>query len=118
VSHDTCKAALDLVAHVQESVESVFQRPEPPESLSAEAKENWPDVVSCFRPNWFLGSEAVLVAYVQTIAIERQVASMLGQAEVGSKPWRQLIQLYLGVCVTLISTATKLRITPRSTRDS
>jgi hypothetical protein len=92
--------------------------PEPPPSLSPEAAAAWRDVVSSFRPSWFQGSEAVLASYSQVIALERQLAGMLPHAGVGSREWRRLIKLYLGVCGSLVSTATKLRITPQSTRTA
>ena len=44
-------------------------RPEPPPELP---QQTWRDVVSGFRSDWFQGSEAVLAAYCQTVAVERQ----------------------------------------------
>ena len=100
---------------------SVYQLPdalpEPPASLSKEAKQEWRAVVSRFRPTWFLGSESILAMFCETVAIERRTAAMLGQAKVGSLEWRRLIRAYLGICASMISSATRLRITPQSTRS-
>jgi phage terminase small subunit len=91
-------------------------RPEPPATLSAEAKQTWRDVTGAFRSDWFSGNEAVLVAYCETAALERNLAGMLAQIETGSRQWRQMIRLYLETVSALISVATKLRLTPQSSR--
>lgn len=97
----------------------VFEPPlEPPEQLPEDAKEVWRGIVSGFRDGWSQGAEDVLKAYCQTCAIERQIAGMLSHCETGGPQRRQLIRLYFGVVASLISTATKLRLTPQSSRNS
>ena len=93
-------------------------RPEPPDELPELAQQTWRDVVSGFRGDWFQGSEAILTAYCQTVVVERQIAAMLSQCGTEDTRYPELVRLYTSVVGTLISVATKLRLTPQSSRDS
>ena len=93
-------------------------RPQSPDELPELAKQTWRDVVSGFRSDWFQGSEAVLAAYCQTVAIERQIAAQLSKCSINDKSWPKLIRLYTSTVGTLINTATKLRLPPSTSRDS
>jgi hypothetical protein len=102
------------------SVRPVFElpRPKPPEQLPEEGKEIWRGIVAGFRSDWFQGCEAVLECYCETVVLKRQIASMVSQCSIDDPRYGELVRLYLGVVSSIISAATKLRITPQSTRDS
>jgi hypothetical protein len=102
------------------SVVPVYERPrpEPPEQLADEGKEVWRAIVAGFRSDWFQGSEHILKCYCQEVVIERQVAGMLCQCGIASAHYGELVRLYALVVGSLVSVATKLRLTPQSLRDS
>ena len=102
------------------SVVPVYERPrpEPPEQLPEEGEEVWRGIVAGFRADWFQGSEHILKCYCQTVVIERQVAGMLDKCSIRSARYGELIRLYALVVGSMVSVATKLRLTPQSSRDS
>jgi hypothetical protein len=101
------------------SVVPVYEppRPEPPERLPDDAKQVWRDIVRAFRPTWFQGAETLLECYCQTVIHERHLAGMLDRYRRSAR-YNDLIRLYVLVVGCLASTATRLRMTPQSSRDS
>src|SRR5262249_13583658 len=81
-------------------------------------KQIWREVTAALKPTWFQGSEAVLACYCQTVLTQRQLAGLLGACDVRDERWAELIRLHVAVVGSLISVATKLRLTPQSSRDS
>jgi hypothetical protein len=58
---------------------------------------------------------ATLAAYCETVVPEQNLAGLLPRGQVGSRQWRQTIQLFLAACSTIVSVGTKLHLTPQST---
>jgi phage terminase small subunit len=102
------------------SVVPVYERPrpEPPEQLPEEAKEVWRGIVAGFRSDWFQGAEHLLKCYCEQVVIERQIADTLHKFSIHSPRYGELVRLYALVVGSLVSVATKLRLTPQSSRDS
>jgi phage terminase small subunit len=102
------------------SVVPVYERPPPaaPEQLPEEAKQVWRGIVAGFRSDWFQGAEHLLKCYCEQVVIERQIAAMLHTFSIHSPRYGELVRLYALVVGSLVSVATKLRLTPQSSRDS
>jgi hypothetical protein len=88
-----------------------------PESLSEPERAIWRNIVSKVRPGWFYSSEALLRAYVGTVAQLETLARRLAQEEPCSARYFKILRLQLSVTKVAASLATKLRLTPRSTFD-
>lgn len=98
---------------------SAVRRPEPPDDLSPEEAEIWRATVGGMLADWF-GAEVhpVLRCYC-TLAVQ---ADNLGRAlratAVGDKKFGRLASLHARTARTMVSLATKLRLTPTSNRQS
>jgi hypothetical protein len=93
-------------------------RPEPPEKMIEAEKVIWRETTAALRPDWFQGSECVLGAYVGAVQMERDIAAELAKYTPNSDPYVDLVRLRCLAISTMASLATKLRLTPQSTRDS
>ena len=95
-----------------------IQRPNPPESMSEAGKKLWRDTVNALRADWFQGAEPVLEVYVATIELSRWLWEMIGVADRESDEFAELIRLHCQVSALIGNLATKLRLTPQSSRDA
>jgi hypothetical protein len=95
------------------------QRPEPPAEFDAEEAEIWRLTVSGMKPNWF-GPEVqpLLRCYCTQAATAEFLARALRTTDMGDKSYGRLLALHRGATKTMMSLATKLRITPQSNRAS
>ena len=102
------------------SVVSVGERPraEPPEKMIEAEKAVWRETTAALRPDWFQGAECVLGAYVGTVVMEREIAAELRKYTPDNDRYFDLVRLRCLVASTMASLATKLRLTPQSSRDS
>ena len=102
------------------SVVPVFEqpRPEPPGQLPEEGKEVWRGIVAGFRADWFQGSEHLLKCYCQKSSWSGRLPACSTQCSIRSDRYGELVRLYALVVGSLVSVATKLRLTPQSSRDS
>jgi len=92
-------------------------RCDPSEHLSETEKSVWRGMVKKVRPRWFYSSEALLRAYVGTIAQLETLARGLAEEEPCSRRYFQILRLQPSVTKTAAMLATSLRLTPRSTVD-
>jgi phage terminase small subunit len=98
---------------------SAVQRPEPPEELSAEEAEVWRLTVEGMRADWF-GPEVrpLLRAYCTQTALALFLAQELRALAVGDKSFGRLAGMHARATKTMAMLATKMRLTPRSNRES
>jgi hypothetical protein len=92
--------------------------PPPPEKLSEPEKALWRETTAALRPNWFQGCEPVLEAYVGSVMMGREISDTLATCSPSSDKFADLVRLRCNVSATIASLATKLRLTPQSSRDS
>jgi hypothetical protein len=81
-------------------------------------KTVWRETTAALRPDWFQGAECLLGAYVGTVVTERNIAAELRKYTPDSDRYVDLVRLHCLVASTMASLATKLRLTPQSSRDS
>jgi hypothetical protein len=93
-------------------------RPEPPEDLIEAGKVIWREITAALRADWFQGAECLLGAYVGTVITERDIAAELRKYTPDSDRYFDLVRLHCLVASTMAALATKLRLTPQSSRDS
>jgi len=77
----------------------------------------WRDIASKVRLGWFYSSEALLRAYVSTIAQLETLGRWLHEEEPRSECYCKLLRIQLSVTKTAAMLATRLRLTPRSPYD-
>jgi hypothetical protein len=97
---------------------NAIQRPNPPESMSESGKKLWRDAVNALRADWFQGAEPVLEVYVQTIELSRWLWEMITVADREGDEFAELVKLHCHVSALIANLATKLRLTPQSSRDA
>ena len=95
-----------------------IQRPKPPESMSEAGKKLWRDTVNALRADWFQGAEPVLEVYVETIELSRWLWEMITVADREGDEFAELVKLHCQVSALIGNLATKLRLTPQSSRDA
>jgi hypothetical protein len=93
-------------------------RPEPPAKMIEAEKLVWQQTTAALRPDWFQGAECVLGAYVGAVVMERDIAAELRKYTPDNDRYFDLVRLRCLVTSTMASLATKLRLTPQSSRDS
>jgi phage terminase small subunit len=95
-----------------------MSRPEPPPRLTEEQAKSWREIVERMPPNWFLPEALpVLEAYCVQITRQREVTAELNATKAkgfSNHRFKLLREENVGV-KTLLSLATKLRLTPQST---
>lgn len=97
-------------------------RPKPPALLSAEQVDIWNTVVDSLPADWFRPeSIEVLVQYCRHAVAARRVAELIKQAETETgfdvQEYDRLLKMQEREGRALSSLATRLRITPQSTRS-
>ena len=95
-----------------------IQRPKPPGFMSDAGKKLWRDTVNALRADWFQGAEPVMEVYVETIELSRWLWEMIATADRESDEFVELVKLHCQVSAQIGNLATKLRLTPQSSRDS
>jgi hypothetical protein len=96
------------------------QRPEPPADLSAAEREVWQLTVRGMRGDWF-GPEVqpILRCYCTQVVTADVLAEALRTTDIADiRSYARLLALHRGATKTMVSLATKLRITPQSNRAS
>jgi hypothetical protein len=81
-------------------------------------KAVWRETTAALRPDWFQGAECLLGAYVGTVVVERDIGAKLAKYTPDSDRYFDLVRLRCLVASAMASLATKLQLTPQSTRDS
>ena len=102
------------------SVVPVFEhrRPAPPDRLPEEGKRLWRETTAALRADWFQGCETLLEAYVQAALQTRELGDLLRKFSPRGTVYPDVLRLYCLAANTLAGLATKLRLTPQSSRDS
>jgi len=95
------------------------QRPNPPEDLGAEEAEVWRATVDGMRADWF-GAELhpILRSYCALVVQAESLRRALRGTDVRDKNFGRLADLHARTARTVLSLATKLRLTPASNRQS
>jgi hypothetical protein len=93
-------------------------RPEPPDRLPEEGKQLWRETTAALRADWFQGCETLLEAYVQAALQTRELGDLLRKFSPRGTIYPDVLRLYCLAVNTLAGLATKLRLTPQSSRDS
>jgi hypothetical protein len=93
-------------------------RPEPPAKMMEAEKTVWRQTTAALRSDWFQGAECVLGAYVGAVVMEQDIAAELRKYSPDNDRYFDLVRLRCLVASTMASLATKLRLTPQSSRDS
>jgi hypothetical protein len=81
-------------------------------------KKLWQDTVNALRADWFQGAEPVLEVYVETIELSRWLWEMIATVDRESDDFAELVKLHCQVSAVIGNLATKLRVTPQSSRDA
>jgi phage terminase small subunit len=95
------------------------RRPEPPKEFTAAEAEVWRLTVGAMRPDWF-GPETrpLLRGYCTQVWICQLLQERLRGLSVDDKNFARLTNLYVSATKTMLTLATKLRLTPQSRRRS
>lgn len=102
------------------------QRPPAPERLNDEEREEWNAIVNRMPPDWFTRETwSMLKSLCAQVCIQRQLEAAsrllkpeeLATAE-GMKAFRDLMAMQEKVLKTIVSPATKMRLTPQSRYDT
>jgi phage terminase small subunit len=96
------------------------QRPDPPEHLTPEEAKVWNMSVGGMRPTWFNpASEAMLEGYCVQVATGQKIAAELRGVDIKTEYPRfaKLARIHRDVTRSILSLATKLRLTPSSNRQ-
>jgi hypothetical protein len=97
------------------AIDAKFGRPPAPEDFSEPEVRLWERLVLARRPNWYLGSEAVLQTYVSKVINNQKVEQALRGARAGpSARYVTLSRLHRQGALLAATLATRLRLT-RST---
>jgi hypothetical protein len=88
-------------------------RPPPPERLDADERALWDKTVLSRRPQWFVGCEPILEAFVvEAVACRRIEVAMRRLKPGGSKQYATLVQLHHASSRLCASLSVKLRLLP------
>jgi hypothetical protein len=102
-------------------IDAAPDRPEPPPELSPEEAEVWREVVSAMSRDWFATAETHLLLrlYCFDAMIADRIAKALRTTDMDSDPdaFDRLAGMHARQTSTLISLATKMRLTHQSTSD-
>jgi hypothetical protein len=94
------------------------ERPEPPPELAEDEAKIWRDSVSGMRGGWFSPITHVLLkAYCLQAAIAEQCGRELRKLDVQDRRYARLAGMHLRATRSMLTTATKLRISPSSSRS-
>jgi hypothetical protein len=100
------------------AIDAKFGRPPAPEDFSEPEVRLWERLVLARRPNWYLGSEAVLQTYVSTVINNQKVEQALRRARAGpSARYVTLSRLHRQGALLAATLATRLRLTPSTAID-
>ena len=118
----TSAAALSVLSFPDPSRIEGGERPAAPSTLPASAQAVWTRVVASLPADWF--SEAswpVLEQYCRHVVEARRLSELIHRAiespQLEIDAYDRLLKLQERETRTLVSCATKLRITPQSTRN-
>jgi phage terminase small subunit len=95
--------------------------PEPPEYISDAERLVWRQVCASMRPDWFRTAEVQLLleSYCFTAAQVAKIAKALRGCNASDLDrLEQLQRIHRSTTMLLLSLATKLRLTPQSTRSA
>jgi hypothetical protein len=89
---------------------------EPPDYLSDEERLVWDDALTALRQHstFTAAIGPLLETYVATVTMCRDVARELRRLPIGDRSWLKLVRQHCFLSRTALTTASKLRLTPRA----
>jgi hypothetical protein len=115
------RSAASILSGPQASVLDRVARPRAPHDLNDEEVEVWASVVEAL-PADYLGNETLplLSQYCRHVIQARRIAELIERAtadpELRIRDYHRLLRIQAGETAAMTSVATKLRISPQSTR--
>src|SRR6516164_4624069 len=94
------------------------EKPDPPAELAEDERRIWKDTVDGMRGGWFTPVTFTLLrAYCLQAAIGEQIGGELRKLDVADKRFSKLAGMHARTTRSMLTLATKLRISPSSSRS-